>query len=116
MKKEVQEEKDNSFGIYKIGDIVRLKEKDGWWKNTSFEITAFHGNRYCPMCLTNIVGKFYSNGKPQQCNLDTRDITLLGSKKRPLRRIKKVLLIKLLQKNNVEAKREFLIRSNINQL
>lgn len=96
---------------FKNGDIVRDEEESVWGK-TKFEIVSFHGNWYCPLVMANIVGKFHSNGKPQTCNLDVRFIKLLGAKQRPFRNVKRKVLLNLLKKGVVEAKREFMIRLN----
>ena len=100
---------------FKTGDIIRDSE-DSIWGNTLFKIIGFHGNDYCPMVITNICGKFYPSGKPQLCNLDIRKVRLFNSANRPLRKMKKAVLLKLLAKGNLEAKREFKIRVNTKTL
>lgn len=100
---------------FKRGDIVKDSE-DSVWGNTKFEITGFHGNWYCPLLSTNICGKFYTSGNPQRCNLDVREARLINATHRPLKRLKKIPLLKLMSKGNVEARREFVMRVNTKTL
>lgn len=103
------------WGYFKTGDIIRDSE-DSIWGNTEFRIIGFHGNDYCPMVITKICGKFYPSGNPQLCNLNIRNARLFNAMKRPLIRMKKEALLKLLAKGNLEAKREFKIRVNTKTL
>lgn len=100
---------------FKRGDIVRDSD-DSVWGKTKFEITSFHGNWYCPLLSANICGKFYPSGNPQRCNLDVRFVKLINSPIRPFRKIPKKVLLNLLRKGNVEAKREFMMRLNTKSL
>nr|DAP89524.1 MAG TPA: hypothetical protein [Caudoviricetes sp.] len=100
---------------FKTGDIVRDSD-DSVWGKTKFEITGFHGNWYCPMLSTNICGKFYPSGNPQRCNLGVREAKLISAPRRPFRNMPKKVLIKLMGKGNVEAKREFMMRLNTKSL
>lgn len=105
----------NVWRYFKRGDIVRDSE-DSTWGKTLFRITYFHGNWYCPMVSTEIVGKYYPSGKPQRCNLDVRFIKLISTSKRPYKKLPKKVLIKMMNKGNLEAKREFMIRLNTKTL
>lgn len=103
------------WGYLKPGDIVK-DFKGSIWKDTTFEITFFHGNWYCPLVLTNICGRYYPNGNPERCNLYAREVRLVDAPKRPFRKLNKVTLCKLVAKGNIEAKREFKIRVNTKTL
>lgn len=100
---------------FKIGDIVRDSD-NSIWGNTEFEIYRFHGNWYCPLISTYICGKFYPSGNKQNCILDIRGVKLLNALHRPFRNMKKVALLKLMSKGNVEARREFIMRVNTKTL
>lgn len=100
---------------FKRGDIVKDSE-DSVWGNALFEVTFFHGNWYCPMMSTNVIGKFYKSGRPQECNLDVREARLISARKRPFRKMKKIPLLKLMAKGNEEARREFTMRVNTKTL
>ena len=100
---------------FKVGDIVRDGD-DSVWGKTKFEIYGFHGNWYCPLLSAYIYNKFYPSGNKQKCNLDVREAKLINAPHRPFRNMKKVPLLKLMSKGNVEARREFLIRVNTKTL
>lgn len=100
---------------FKNGDTVRDSD-DSVWGKTLFRITGFHGNWYCPLLSTDIIGKYYPSGKPQRCNLGVREAKLITAPKRPFRKMPKKVLIRLMGKGNMEAKREFMMRLNTKTL
>lgn len=95
----------------KKGDIV-LDGNDSVWGNTIFEIYGFHGNSYCPLLSVYFFDKFYKSGERQRCNLEVRNVRLINSLHRPFKNMEKNLIIKLMTKRNIEAKREFIMRAN----
>lgn len=103
------------WSYFKRGDIVEDSE-DSVWGNTKFKITGFYGNWYCPLLSADICGKFYPSGNPQCCNLGVREARLINAPHRPFRNMKKVPLLKLMSKGNVEARREFVMRVNTKTL
>lgn len=100
---------------FKVGDIV-IDGDDSVWGKTKFEIYGFHGNSYCPLLSTYICNKFYISGNKQKCNLNVREAKLINAFHRPFRNMKKIPLLKLMSKGNVEARREFLMRVNTKNL
>lgn len=92
---------------FQVGDIV---VNESIWGNMLFIIHSFGGNTYLPEAYVHRYGK--PNTTKHSCNWDIRETTLVDSPKRPFRKFKKELLLKLLKKGNVEAKREFIIRAN----
>lgn len=105
----------SNWKYFKIGDVVK-DSSDSIWGNTKFVVKSFLGNWYCPILHCHIVGKFYRNGKPQECNIDARAARLINSDCRPLKKIPKNVLSKIMNKGNIEAKREFMIRLNTKTL
>lgn len=98
------------FKYFRVGDVV-LDAEGSIWKNRKFRIESFFGELYCPMCLAYFVGR-------EKCwqthsNLCVRDLILIGARVRPMSRVRQSILIKLIKAGNVEAKREFIIRSNL---
>lgn len=91
---------------FRIGDIVK---NELIWGKQLFVVHGFGGNAYLPELYVH----FY--GKPQTitntCNFDLRDVMLIDSPKRPLKKMDKKIILKLLKNGNEEAKREFIIRS-----
>lgn len=100
---------------FKRGDIV-IDSPDSTWGNTKFVITFFHGNWYCPLLSVNICGKFYKSGRPERRNMYVPDVRLINATKRPFRKMKKIPLLKLMGKGNIEAKREVMMRINTKTL
>lgn len=99
------------FRYFKVGDIVR-DAPNSVWGNKLFEIKNFHGNAYLPLASAYFVGKPKTN--TNMVNLDLRKIKLMSAPKRPLKNINEKTLLNLIQKGNIEAEREFLIRINNN--
>ena len=92
---------------FKHGDIV----KDEYvWGDKLFEVHSFHGNWYCPLMSVYMCGKPKTNGN--MCNFDVRLTKLITAPHRPLRKIPKKTLVKLMSRGNLEAKREFIMRIN----
>lgn len=92
----------------KIGDIV----KDGpnsIWGDKLFTVHYLHGNDYLPLASTTFYGKERSISNAVL--FDARQLKLMGAEKRPLQKLPKKTLIKIMNKN-IEAKREFMIRIN----
>lgn len=99
----------STYKHFKVGDTVT--EIDGnLWAGKRFIISSFHGGSY------NMFIHAFLAKKPRTirnaCNFDVRETRLLDAEKRPLQKLKKAVLIRLMQKGNVEAKREFIIRNN----
>jgi len=104
---------DNKIWRYlKKGDII-MDSKTSCWGNLKFEIYDFHGNWYCPLVSSYIIGKNYSSGRRDMCNLDARYVRLIGAVNRPFFKLNKISLAKLIAKGNIEAKRELKIRINL---
>lgn len=99
----------SKFKYFRIGDIV-LDREDSCWGNRRFTIASFFGERYCPMCLGYFTGR--EREWKTHSNLCVRDIILVGARVRPMARVNSTILVKLIKAGNVEAKREFIIRSN----
>ena len=59
-------------------------------------------------------------GKPDtnkyKCNFDVRELRLVGAAKRPLKKVEKKTLIRMMSKGVIEAKRELKIRVNNKEL
>lgn len=91
---------------FRSGDIVRNKEI---WGKKLFIIHGFGGNDYLPELYVHPLGEQPTVGN--SCNWRVGDTKLIRSEKRPLRKIKNELLMKLLKKGNIEAKREFILRN-----
>ena len=51
-----------------------------------------------------------------KCNFDVRELRLIGAVKRPLKKVEKKTLIRMMAKGVVEAKRELKIRVNNKEL
>lgn len=92
---------------FRIGDIIKNEEI---WGNRLFCIYGFGGNAYLPLIYAFPRGEERTVGN--QCNFDVRSVKLINADKRPFSKLSTQVLVKLLRKNNEEAKREFIIRSN----
>lgn len=100
----------NKFKYFREGDIV-LDREGSCWRNRKFRLVRFFGEKYCPMCLGYFAGM-------EECwethsNLCVNDIILVGARRRPMLKVSTPLLVKLIKAGNMEAKREFIIRSNV---
>ena len=101
------------FKYFKVGDTV-LDFPHSCWGNTKFTIRSFHGNAYLPLASVHQIGKPDTNR--YMCNFSVREMRLVGAVKRPFRKTDKGVLIKMMNKGVVEAKREFMIRLNTKTL
>lgn len=101
--------KENVWKYFKEGDVI-TDEAGGIWEGKFFEIKSFHGNKYQPLVLAHFLGKPKTN--TNACNFNVRNIKLINARERKLRNIPQTTLLKLMQKGNEEAKREFIIRTN----
>ena len=103
--------RDKTWKYFRKGDLVRCEEI---WGSRLFEVTGFHGNWYCPLLIV------YEFGKPKtistMCNFDVRATKLISALRRPLQKLPKKALLKLITKGNEEAKRELIMRSNTKKL
>lgn len=91
---------------FKIGDIVI--NRSVWGSNKRFVIDKMYGNAYCPILDVHPIHVPKTNGNT--CLFNPNDTTLINAPKRPLSKLKKVVLLKMVRNGNVEAKRELLIR------
>ena len=100
------------FKYFKVGDTV-LDFPHSCWGNTKFTIRSFHGNAYLPLASVHQIGK-----PDTDCDISfsVREMRLFGAVKRPFRKTDKGVLIKMMNKGVVEAKREFMIRLNTKTL
>lgn len=92
---------------FKTGDIVKC---EAIWGDQLFIVHGFGGNAYLPELYVH----FY--GKPQTisntCNFDLRMAKLVDSlKKRPFKKLDNEIILKMLKKDNKEAKRELMMRN-----
>lgn len=92
---------------FKIGDIVRNPEI---WGKKLFVIHGLGGNAYCPELYVHDYGCMKTPGR--SCNFSVNMTKLYNAPKRPFRKLDKAMLIKVMNKGNIEAKREFFIRLN----
>lgn len=92
---------------FKVGDIVI---NPLIWGKRLFQIYKFTGNSYLSEACVHEYGKSKINSN--ECNFNISEIKLYDNNKRPLKKLKKDVLVKLIKKGNMEAKREFLIRLN----
>jgi len=97
------------FKYFRVGDIV-LDDENSCWEDHKFTIASFFGEKYCPMCVGYFTGQ--ERSWKTRSNLRVKVIILIDSLNRPFAKISKPVLIKLIQKGNLEAKREFIMRSN----
>ena len=91
---------------FKKGDIVKNEEI---WGNQLFIVHGFGGNTYLPELYVHFYGK--PENITNSCNFDLRMTKLVDSPKRPLRKIDKKIIIRMIKKGNEEAKRELIMRS-----
>ena len=92
----------------KIGDVVK-DEENSIWGEKLFTVHYLHGNDYLPLASTTFYGK--ERSITNTVVFDVRQLKLIGAEKRPLQKLPKKTLIKIMNKN-IEAKREFMIRIN----
>ena len=103
---------DSIFKYFKVGDYVINKEI--WDSKKKFIIDKMYGNAYCPILDVHPAYESKTNGNT--CLFTVSMTKLVGASKRPLAKLKKDIIMKMMRKGNVEAKREFLIRAYNKQL
>lgn len=103
---------DSIFKYFKIGDYVINKEV--WGLKKKFVIDKMYGNTYCPTLDVHPAYESKTNGNT--CLFAVSMTKLVGASKRPLAKLKKDIVMKMMRRGNVEAKREFLIRAYNKQL
>lgn len=91
---------------FKIGDIVI--NRSIWGSNKKFVIDKMYGNAYCPILDVHTANMPKTIGNT--CLFNPNDTTLISAPKRPLSKLNKKMLLKMVRKGNIEAKRELLIR------
>lgn len=91
------------------GDIV-LDMQGSSWGNTKFMIEEFHGCKNLRLAWAHQLYK--PNMNKYHCNLIVGLVRLVDSMDRPMRKLNKVVLIKLMNKGIMEARREFMMRVN----
>lgn len=100
------------FKYFKIGDYVINKEI--WGSKKKFVIDKMYGNAYCPIFDVHPAYESKTNGNT--CLFTVSMTKLVGASKRPFAKLKKDIVMKMMRRGNVEAKREFLIRAYNKQL
>lgn len=103
---------DSIFKYFKIGDYVINKEV--WGSKKKFVIDEMYGNAYCPILDVHTAYESKTNGNT--CLFAVSMTKLVGASKRPLAKLKKDIVMKMMRNGNIEAKREFLIRAYNKQL
>lgn len=99
--------KENIWKYFKVGDIVKNPDV---WGDKLFVIYKKAGNAYCPEFYVYPYGKDKSPGR--MCIFAVSMTKLYNTNKRPFRKLSKPMLIKVMNKGNIEARREFFIRLN----
>lgn len=97
---------DNIHKYFKKGDIVKNEDI---WGDELFVIHGFGGNSYNPELYVHFYGKIHNVANT--CNFSVKMTKLVDSEKRPLKKIDKKILIRMIKKGNEEAKRELIMRS-----
>lgn len=100
------------FKYFKIGDYVINKEV--WGSRKKFVIDKMYGNAYCHILDVHPAYESKTNGNT--CLFTVSMTKLVGASKRPLAKLKKNIVMKMVRNGNIEAKREFLIRAYNKQL
>ena len=94
------------FKYFKVKDVVVNKAVCG---DSKFIIDKMYGNDYCPILDCHHLGEEKRISNTYLFRVcDTR---LVDANERPLIKLKIEIIKKLMKKGNVEAKREFLIRT-----
>ena len=99
----------NIHGYFKIGDIVK---NESVWGDILFVIHGLHGNSY--QALLSVHFRSKPINIKNTCNFKVTDTKLVNSYQRPFKNLSKDILLKVLAKGNIEAKRELIIRSRKN--
>lgn len=97
--------------FFKVGDVIKCPKIFG---KKLFTITVLLGNEYCPMLLCYYSDK--ENTRANIVNIYEPLAELFIAKNRPLKRLDKITLLKLVAKKNVEARRELKVRINLKKL
>ena len=91
---------------FKKGDVVKCPSI--WGDKYKFTIVGLFGNDYSPMAVCHM------NGKPETpsniCNIDKRNLVLIGAIKRPMSKVMTSALERLAKRGIPEAIRELEIR------
>lgn len=97
--------------FFKVGDVIKCPKLFG---KKLFTIIALMGNEYCPMLHCYYSDK--ENTMANRVNIYEPLAELFIAKNRALKKIDKVMLLKLVAKKNVEARRELKMRINLKKL
>ena len=93
---------------FKKEDVVKCPRI--WGDKYKFTIVGFFGNDYSLMAICRM------NGKPETpsniCNIDKRDLVLIGAIKRPMSKVMTSALERLAERGIPEAIRELEIRKH----
>lgn len=100
------------FKYFKKGDYVI--NKGVWGTKKKFVVDEMYGNAYCPILDVHPACESKTNGNT--CLFRVSMTKLVDAPKRPFAKLKKEVVMKMLRKGNVEAKRELLIRAYNKQL
>ena len=98
--------------IKKKGDII-CDFEESTWGNQRFIVDQFFGNSYCRMISTYKIGM---NSRGVMVNILAYHARLVDSPIRPFRHTNIKVLLKLVQKGIVEAKRELRMRNNTKKI
>ena len=93
----------------KKGDIV-LDMQGSSWGDTKFMVEEFHGCKSLRLAWAQQLYK--PNTNKYHCNLIVGMVRLVDSIERPMRNLNKTVIIKLMNKGIMEARREFAMRLN----
>lgn len=98
--------------LLKKGDIV-CDFEESTWGSQKFIIDQFFGNNYCFMISTHKIGM---NNRGAIVNILAHHARLVDAPNRPFRNTDIKVLLKLIQRGIVEAKRELKMRNNTKKI
>ena len=98
--------------LLKKGDII-CDFEESTWGNQRFIVDQFFGNSYCRMISTYKIGM---NSRDVMVNILAYHARLVDAPNRPFRHTDIKVLLKLIQKGVVEAKRELRMRNNTKKI
>lgn len=98
--------------LLKKGDII-CDFEESTWGNQRFIVDQFFGNSYCRMISTYKIGM---NRRGVMVNILAYHARLVDAPIRPFRHTDIKVLLKLVQKGIVEAKRELRMRNNTKKI
>ena len=98
--------------LLKKGDII-CDFEESTWGNQRFIVDQFFGNSYCRMISTYKIGM---NSRGVMVNILEYHARLVDAPIRPFRHTDIKVLLKLVQKGVVEAKRELRMRNNTKKI